>query len=198
MGELDNKKDEITQVQDEQDTNHPLIGIDVTLIDQEENMKNNEIDSKDKGNILTSDVQHEENIDLNASSDVPTTEEVLASGVMDIQVTHFICSLISDHKYQYLQEKTQSDWCKPNARFHGVKCQGCTKIFVHVKGDIDKTYKPSVRKQLWSCPNEKQKCTYAICADCQLKESIKDSLLSKQVINKDEELNNDMEVNIEG
>ena len=189
----------ITKLQNVQDTNQPFMGLDVPLIEKEENNTDSKISSKNEDSIITNDVQHEENIDLSASSDVATTEKekVLTSDVKVVEVTPFICSIISDHKYQYLQEKTQSAWCKPRARFHGVQCQGCTKIFVHDKGDDDITYKPSVRRPLWSCPNEKHKCTYAICNDCRLKDSNKNNGLTKQVINKEEELDNDMEVTIE-
>ena len=134
----------------------------------------------------------EENIDLNVSSDAGKTEEIFTSEVKVIKVTHFICSIIDDHKYNYLQEKTQSTWCKPKALFHGVKCQVCTKLFVHEKGDSDKTFKPSVKKPLYAyCPNEKHKCTYAICADCR-----NSSEIAKQEINKDKEINNDEEIAI--
>ena len=200
MAEMDNNNEDNVVMDDknnllkttEQDTNHPFIGIDVPLIGKENNKTDNDINSNDDDNNLTNDVIHEEKISLNESSNEKTSEVVLPSEAKVIKVTHFICNIIDDHKYQYLQEKTQSAWCKPNARFHGVQCKGCTKIFVHEKGDSEKTFKPSVRKALWCCPNEKQKCTYAICADCRLKESKKSSELSKN--NKDEEINENMEV----
>jgi hypothetical protein len=184
----------ITKLQNGNDTNPPLMSLDVPFIEKEENNTDTKIFSTNEGSIIANDVQHEEDIDYSASSDVATTEKVLTSDVKSVDVKPFICSIISDHKFQFLQEKTQSAWCKPRARFHGVQCQGCPKIFIHDKGDDDVTYKPSIKRPLWSCPNEKHKCTYAICEDCRLKESIKNNKLSKQVINKEEELYNDMEV----
>ena len=199
MAEMNNNNEESVVMDDknnllkttEHDTNVPFMDIDVPLIGKEDNKTDNEIKSNDDDNNLKNDVIHEEKISLNESSNEKTSEVVLSSEEV-IEETYFICNIIADHKYQYLQEKTQSAWCKPNARSHGVQCKGCTKIFVHEKGDSEKTFKPSVRKALY--PNEKQKCTYEICADCRLKESKKNSELSKN--DKDKEINENMEVTI--
>jgi hypothetical protein len=84
-------------------------------------------------------------------------------------VTKFICTNIDDHRYQYLTEKGDFNWCKPNAMFGGVRCQGksCGRMFVHTKVvNKDLEFRPTNKRPLHVCLNETIRCTFAYCHDC--------------------------------
>lgn len=81
-------------------------------------------------------------------------------------LTKKICVVIQDHQLHFLAEKTDPAWCKPNAMFHEVICQVCKNVFVHKILDPKKNIKPSVKRPMHVCMNEKLRCTYAICHAC--------------------------------
>ena len=84
-------------------------------------------------------------------------------------VTKFICTNIDDHRFQYLTDKGDANWCKPNAMFGGVRCQGvsCGRMFVHTKVVNQETeFRPTNTKPLHVCLNETIRCTFAYCHDC--------------------------------
>jgi hypothetical protein len=81
-------------------------------------------------------------------------------------LTKKICVVIQDHQLHFLAEKTDPAWCKPNAMFHEVICQECDNVFVHKIIDPKKNVKPSVKRPMHVCMNEKLRCTYAVCHAC--------------------------------
>jgi hypothetical protein len=133
---------------------------------------------EDNGMVFTSSFKESsENIDIEQNK-LPDKDLVLPGEIQNTtderqdlehdlpdKVKH-ICELKDDHRIQFLTEKSRSDWCKPNAMFHEVICRRCTKKFVHGKDDPETTVKPTVRKPMHVCPNEKHKCTFAYCHEC--------------------------------
>ena len=83
-------------------------------------------------------------------------------------ITKHICSNEKDHKFWFLAEKGNASWCKPNAMYGGVCCQGesCGKMFVSKVVNPETEFKPTVKKAIHVCGNEKNKCTFAYCHDC--------------------------------
>jgi hypothetical protein len=84
----------------------------------------------------------------------------------------FICTNIGDHRCEYLTEKGDANWCKPNAMFGGVRCQGesCGRMFVHTKVVNKETeFRPTNKRPLHVCLNETIRCTFAYCHDCYLR-----------------------------
>lgn len=175
----------ITQVLDGQGINLPFIDGNLPFIEKVQVIANSGISIEEDGRNILTDLQDDDDKELKE----PSKAHVVAK----VRCKHFVCNVVADHKYNFLQDKS-SAWCKPNARFHGIRCKGvCRRLFVHVKGDIEKTFKPSLKYPMYVCPNEKLRCTYAICADCRLKESRKSSE-KREKIKIDEEIKNNEEV----
>ena len=87
------------------------------------------------------------------------------------KVKKYICPMVKDHAFWFLADKGDANWCKPNAMFGGVRCQGdsCGKIFVSKLVNKDTEFKPRFKKGIHVCANEKNKCTFAYCHDCYMK-----------------------------
>jgi hypothetical protein len=83
-------------------------------------------------------------------------------------ITKYICTNVKDHAFWFLAEKGNASWCKPNAMYGGVRCQGesCGKMFVSKVVNPETEFKPTNKKPIHVCGNEKKKCTFAYCHDC--------------------------------
>lgn len=90
---------------------------------------------------------------------------------IETPITKFICPIIADHKCQYLTEKGDANWCKPNGMFGGVRCQGdsCDKMFVHKIVNKETEFRATNKRPMHVCINERIQCTFAYCHDCYLK-----------------------------
>ena len=142
-------------------------------IEQIKNKETNDLIALlDKANAVPelSDTMTKSKDDKDASQNNNDTE--VDSGDVTVTnntpVTKLICSIILDHRCQYLTDKGDANWCKPNAMFGGVRCQGesCGKMFVHKIVNKDIEFRPTNRSPMHVCSNERLQCTFAICHEC--------------------------------
>jgi hypothetical protein len=143
-----------------------------------EQIKNQEtkdlLDLLDKANALPelSDKMTNLTDDKDASqNNVTEVDTGDLTETIDTPITKFICQIINDHQCKFLTEKYDANWCKPNAMFGGVRCQGesCGKMFVHKIVNIDTEFRATNKRPMHVCMNERMQCTFAYCHDCYLK-----------------------------
>jgi hypothetical protein len=121
------------------------------------------VDLPDEANVLPDISKHLPDNKVDLPNETGNLTETI-----NTPVTKFICEIDKEHECQFLAEKSNSAWCKPNAMFHEVLCQGdsCGKMFVNQIVKTEKNIKPSCKKPMHVCSNERSKCTYALCHDC--------------------------------
>ena len=114
----------------------------------------------DKMEILTDEK------DLSQSHTEVDTENLEETN--DTTNTKIICTIISDHRCQYLTDKGDANWCKPTAMFGGVRCQGesCGRMFVHKIVNQDTEFRPTNTRPMHVCLNGRLRCTFALCHSC--------------------------------
>lgn len=107
-----------------------------------------------------------EKLPTEEDSTVLPEEDDMTEGDEEEIINNFICHVKEDHQYKFLAEKTQSSWCRENSMYYQVRCQDCKKMFVDKKSKDKEEVKPTVKKPMHVCCNEKHKCTFAVCNDC--------------------------------
>jgi hypothetical protein len=144
----------------------------------------NEGDLPDKANVLSDEstnlpdieqikyqeiVVHDKDDSQNNITEVATI--TLPTVTIDTTKDKFICNSTADHRCDFLTEKDNSQWSKPNGMYGGVRCQGenCGKLFVDKIVNPGNEFKASVRKPMHVCANKKLYCTFGYCHECYLK-----------------------------